>query len=128
MRFKISDISKLPKHIQEQIVITNPRKKSKYNSKIVEYDGYKFHSVKECNRYKELQLLVKYNHITELKLQVPFELIVNGNIVEKYIADFTYIDDKGNYIVEDCKGFRTSDYKRKNKWMKSVHGITIFES
>lgn len=28
MRFKISNISKLPKHIQEQIVITNPRKKS----------------------------------------------------------------------------------------------------
>lgn len=127
MRFKISDISKLPKHIQEQIVVAKQCKKSKYNSTIIEYDGVKFHSIKECNRYKELQLLLKYNHITELKLQVPFELIVNGKLIEKYIADFTYIDDKGNYIVEDTKGFRTRDYKRKKKWIKNIYKIEILE-
>lgn len=128
MRFKISNISKLPKHIQEQIVVAKPCKKSKYSSKIVEYDGIKFHSLKECNRYKELQLLLKYNHITELKLQVTFELIIDGNLIEKYVADFTYLDDKGNYIVEDCKGFKTRDYKRKKKWMKSIYKIELYES
>jgi hypothetical protein len=30
---------------------------NKYNNKKVEYDGYKFDSIKECTRYKQLKLL-----------------------------------------------------------------------
>jgi len=64
----------------------------------------------------------------KLQLQVKFELKVNNELIEKYVADFTYYDKQGNYIVEDTKGFKTADYKRKKKWMKSVHGIEIKEN
>ena len=30
---------------------------NKYNNKKVEYDGYRFDSIKECTRYKQLRLL-----------------------------------------------------------------------
>ena len=50
-----------------------------------------------------------------------------GILIEKYIADFTYIEN-GEYVVEDTKGKKTSDYKRKRKWMKNILGIEIKES
>ena len=103
-------------------------KKSKYRSKIVEYAGIKFHSQKECSRYKILKMLVERGEIKDLKLQVRFDLIIEGSLIEFYKADFTYYDKQGNYVVEDTKGFKTSDYKRKKKWMKNVLGIEIKES
>jgi len=104
------------------------KKKSKYRSKIAEYNGIKFHSQKECSRYKILLMLVEVGQIYDLQLQVKFELKVNGVLIESYIADFTYYDQQSNYIVEDTKGFKTTDYKRKRKWMKNVFGIEIKES
>ena len=65
--------------------------------------------------------------ISDLKLQVGFELITDGILIEKYIADFTYIEN-GEYVVEDTKGKKTSDYKRKRKWMKNILGIEIKET
>lgn len=118
---------KLPEFILKQIP-TNILCKSKYNSKRVEYDGIKFHSQKECYRYKVLKMLNENGEIWDLKLQVKFELKVNNELIEKYIADFTYFDKQGNYVVEDTKGFKTADYKRKRKWMKNVLGIEIKEN
>lgn len=45
----------------------------------------------------------------------------------KYIADFTYRDSEGNFIVEDAKGFRTDVYKIKKKLMLWRFGIEIKE-
>ena len=103
-------------------------KKSKYGSKRVGFEGIKFHSQKECSRYKVLKMLQDTGVISQLKLQVKFELKVNDELIEKYTADFTYYDKQGNYVVEDTKGFKTADYKRKKKWMKNVLGIEIFVS
>lgn len=109
-------------------LITKKKKPSKYRSKIVEYNGIKFHSQKECSRYKILLMLLEVGQIYDLQLQVKFELKVNDVLIERYVADFTYYDQQGNYIVEDTKGFKTADYNRKRKWMKSVYGIIILES
>lgn len=106
------------------------KKKPKYgNSKIEGYD-----SKKEKNRADILKLLEKNGKISLLKEQVRFELIPsqkeNGKVVERacsYIADFTYLDIHGNFIVEDTKGFRTKDYVIKRKLMLQVHGIRIKE-
>lgn len=106
----------------------NSEKKSKYGSKRVEFDNIKFHSQKECSRYKVLKILNERGEITDLKLQVKFELKVNDELIEKYVADFTYYDKQGNYVVEDTKGFKTNDYKRKKKWMKNIYKIEILES
>ena len=57
-------------------------KKNKYNNKITELDGIKFHSKKESVRYSQLKLQEKGGLIKDLRLQVSYELIpklvING--------------------------------------------------
>lgn len=92
------------------------------------YNGIKFDSKKEMNRYKELELLYKLGKIKDLRHQVVYKIIVNGYLVCKYIADFVYFDiEKNIEIVEDVKGFRTLHYKLKKKLMKAVYNIDIQE-
>ena len=109
-------------------------KKSKYKNKKVTYDGIKFASIKEARRYQELKLLLRAGAISDLRLQVPYELIpaqyINGKCVEravKYIADFVYIEN-GKEVVEDAKGVRTDTYKIKKKLMLYVYGIRLKET
>lgn len=94
----------------------------KYHNKNITIDGIKFDSKKEARRYTELKWLEKAKEITDLKLQVPFELQPKFNKNGKtyraiqYIADFVYFDIKQDkYIVEDTKGFKTDVYMLKKK-------------
>ena len=117
----------------------------KYHNKRVEYQGKVFDSLKERRRYCELLLLQKQGIISDLRLQVPYELIpaiyedvekqlktkvkVVSRCVQRavtYVADFVYIQD-GKTIVEDTKGFRTKEYELKKKMMRALLGITIKE-
>lgn len=108
-----------------QIAAQVPKvKRSKYHNVKIELDGRTFDSQKEFNRYGELKLLERAGLISELKLQVPFELIpvqVGGLRKERpltYVADFTYIDEHGKLVIEDTKGVKTKDYIIKRKLMK----------
>ena len=105
----------------------------KYHSKKTEVDGIAFDSRKEANHYCELKLLERAKQISNLRLQVKFELIpsqyVNGKCVERacnYIADFVY-EENGKTVVEDTKGFKTKDYIIKRKLMLNKYGIQIRE-
>lgn len=118
---------------------------SKYKSKKCNYDGIIFDSGREMKRYIELKQLERAGEISDLKLQVKFELIPaqresdiigkpggvkKGKIIEypcSYIADFAYIDKDGKQVVEDSKGFKTADYKIKRKLMLFRHNIRISE-
>lgn len=101
---------------------------SKYRNKKTEVDGIVFDSTKEAKRYKELKLLLKTGHIGLLQRQVEYELNAGGTHSLKYITDFVYLDARtGKTIVEDVKGFRTKEYRKKKKLMKKVHGIEIKE-
>lgn len=108
---------------------------SKYHNNKVITDGMTFDSKKEAERYKELKTLERTGKIKNLQCQVRFELIPSQYIDKKcvernccYIADFVYDDLETNKkIVEDTKGFRTTDYKIKRKLMLYVHGIRIKE-
>ena len=122
---------------------------SKYYSKKVTVDGQVFDSKKEYKRWCELVLLEKAGQITNLKRQVPFELIPaqyhtfarygksgkrikdGKRCIEKaviYRADFVYTDvESGMQIVEDVKGFKTPEYILKRKMMLHFHGIIIKE-
>lgn len=103
-------------------------KKSKYSNEATVVDGIRFDSVKEAKRYRVLLLLQKSGAIGQLRLQVPYELNEGGTHSYKYIADFVYMDaTSGETIVEDAKGFRTREYKKKRKLMKKLHGIVIKE-
>jgi hypothetical protein len=96
---------------------------TKYKNRKVEFQGIKFDSVKERNRYIYLLSLQQAGKITDLKLQVPFELQPkfehNGKVIRaiKYVADFTYTDSDGRIHIEDTKGFKTDVYELKKKMM-----------
>lgn len=121
------------------------QKESKYHSKKVTVGGETFDSDKEYRRFCELKLLQRGKRISGLQRQVKFVLIPTqrepdeigvrggvkpGKVIEKecaYIADFVYVNDKGETVVEDTKGFKTEAYIIKRKLMLSVHGIRIQE-
>lgn len=106
---------------------------NKYGNRKVIHDGIEFDSVKEAHRYCELKLMQRAGVISDLRLQVSFELIptqrIDGKLAEKatnYVADFVY-QQNGVQVVEDTKGVRTKEYIIKRKLMLYVHGIRIRE-
>lgn len=120
--------------------------RSKYGNKKAKANGKVFDSRRERNRYYTLQVLEKAGEISDLKQQVPFELIpaiyetvevqlkTKTKQVQKlvqraahYVADFVYKDKDGNIVVEDSKGYRTKEYELKKKMMRAFLGITIKE-
>lgn len=93
--------------------------------------GITFDSKHEAERYLVLRADEIAGRIKDLKLQVPFELIppqLYGKWrATTYVADFTYTDKNGQFVVEDAKGFRTEVYRIKKKLMLLRHGIIIKE-
>lgn len=107
---------------------------SKYHSTPVEVDGIRFDSKREANRWFELRMLERAGKIEKLKRQVKYLLIPSqyrdGKCIEReasYIADFVYVKD-GHLVVEDCKGFRTPEYKIKRKLMLQLYDIRLVET
>ena len=107
---------------------------SKYKSIKTKVDGIIFDSRLEARRYCELKLLLKAGKICNLRMQVPYELIPKHEIegikvrTTRYIADFVYFDNETDMeVVEDTKGYKTAEYKRKKKQLKQRYGIDIHE-
>ncbi len=91
-------------------------------------NGVVFDSKKEAKRYCTLKLMEKAKAISFLQYHVVYDIPVNGVRICSYEADFTYQDEHGRRIIEDCKGFRTPIYRLKKKLMKAVHGVEITET
>lgn len=114
-----------------------PQKRHKYAVAAPEdrtVQGITFHSKREMEAFLALQRLEKAGVISELRRQVPYKWDVvyraNGREYlksEKYIADFTYLED-GELVVHDVKGARLQVYLRKRRIMKELFGIKIRES
>lgn len=123
------------------------RRGSKYHAHKVKNEYGTFDSNKEYARWCVLKRLQEDGVISELERQKRYVLIPaqrepdtvgpkggirKGKLIERecvYIADFVYFNNKsGAYVVEDCKGFRTTEYKIKKKLMLYVHGIRVEES
>ena len=106
---------------------------SKYHAKKTVVEGIEFDSTKEAKRYEKLRALEDAGKIHGLCLQVPFELVPSFECDGvkyrgmKYVADFVYVRD-GKQVVEDCKGFKTAEYKLKKKLMAYINHINIEES
>jgi hypothetical protein len=90
--------------------------------KTIDWKGKKtsFQSTKEANRAIELLLLEKAGKISELERQVTYRLEFNGVLICKYIADFTYTDERGNERIEYVKGVLTDVFKLKRRMMKAL--------
>jgi hypothetical protein len=87
-------------------------------------DGISFASKKEARRYGELRLMERAGMIDNLALQPRFPLLVNGELVCTYVADFAY-NTKTARVVEDAKGVQTPEFKLKRKLMKAALGIDV---
>ena len=120
-------------------------KPPKYRNEKVVVDGIKFDSKREAKAYQELSLMERAGIISDLRLQVKFELLsaqyehyeVQGKrkvlqkkkCIEKscsYYADFTYMQDGVLHVV-DSKGVKTKEYLIKRKMMLALRGIQIKE-
>lgn len=123
----------------------------KYGNKKVEYDGHKFDSQRERDRYIFLKEKEKEGIIRYLELQPEFELIPSQYEIEeistkkgikekkviieralKYRADFSYVlsSKPGDLIIEDVKispKLRPIEFKIKKKLMLYIHGIRVVE-
>ena len=120
-----------------------PKKGNKYKNEKVEFDGIKFDSKRERDRYMVLKDAERRGVISELKCQPKFTLIpaqyheeakqlkTKVKMVKKcdflaitYTGDFQYVKD-GKVVVEDVKGMGTPEYKLKEKMMAYFHHIII---
>ena len=78
---------------------------NKYRNVKCVYDGLKFDSKKEAQRYAELKVLEKCGTIQNLKTQVKFCIVPKTEKNRRarfYIADFVYTE-KGVQTIEDVK-------------------------
>ena len=124
---KTSKVAHLNSHVLEAHATVKNNKRHKYGAEPVIIDGHKFMSKKESRRYVELRFKLWSHLISDLRLQVPYELNPGGTHSLKYIADFVYKDEHGHEVVEDAKGYRTREYKKKKQLMLEVHDIEIRE-
>lgn len=106
-------------------------KKNKYGNKKTCAYGHKFDSKAEADYYP---LAVSYAKAQgyQLELQYKLELMpkmkLNDWTIRKthYIADYAFLDAKGNIIrLVDVKGLETPDFRLKAKIVAKEFGIVI---
>lgn len=87
-----------------------------------------FASKAEARRHAHLLLLQKIGEIADLETQPSFPIVVNGQKICTYVADFRYrVVATGAVVVEDVKGGPTATpvFRLKAKLVKAVHGIDV---
>lgn len=103
---------------------------SKFRARKTKVDGIIFDSIKESFRYLQLKALLHQDEISDLQLQYRFDCIVNDKKVCYYLADFVYVDSKGETVVEDVKSEYTSKnpvYRLKKKLVEALYDVVITE-
>ena len=96
---------------------------SKYHSKKVEYQGEIFDSKFELTYFIYLQELLKQGKISNLERQISYELVPRQTDAigkfkyhpVEYKSDFEYDDIQGVHHTVDTKGFKTADFRIKQK-------------
>lgn len=112
-------------------------KRSKYNSKKTEYDGFMYDSKKEANYARKLDLFIKAGDLIEYDRQVKmhYEVGIKTRTDDDYTdhktyfyrCDFVEYWANGTTVYTDVKGFRTPEYKRKKKIIEKLYDIKLNE-
>lgn len=127
----ICDKTKLNNESNELLQNNDKIKKKKFGNKKVVMDGITYDSRTEYNRFCELSLLERSGEISDLHHHVPFVLIDKSEYGSqiKYVADFTYKDKRGKFIVEDVKvePTKTQLYLLKKRLLAERYGLIISE-
>jgi hypothetical protein len=115
--------------VGRQVTIHDGKRGNKFNAVRTEIDGRIFDSKAESRRYLQLRQLEDDGRISQLKLQPRFPLVVNGQKIADYVADFSFVDENGKATVEDVKSgpTKTASYRLKRKLVKALYGIEIVE-
>lgn len=97
------------------------RARRRFLNEPVEFDGHKFDSRSELNRYVTLKGMAESGLIRALRVHPRYPLHApNGELIGEYIADFDY-HQEGKLVIEDCKSDRTGkqplfQWKRRHVW------------
>jgi hypothetical protein len=133
MRWTEDDLLNFQNRVQRPTKIVTSAKANqptKYgNVRVTDSDGLTHASRKEYRRWCELELRERAGEISNLRRQPVFDLIVNGVLVCRYVADAAY-DEGGAVVVEDTKSEATRKnraYRIKAKLMQACHNIQIRE-
>lgn len=100
------------------------------------HEGIVFDSKKEMKRYLKLLEMVKDGEIHLLERQPRFGWATTYSHGDRsmtkqhyYKADFQYVvAETGDCVIEDVKGYKTAEYKRKKRIVEHLYQIEILES
>lgn len=95
-------------------------RKNKYNAKITEYNGVKYHSKLEATYAKNLDWRVKAKDIEHWSRQFKIPLAVNETHICNYFIDFIIIHNDGKIEYVEVKGMETSTWKLKWKLFNAI--------
>jgi hypothetical protein len=104
---------------------------SKFRNVKTEYAGFRFDSLKERQRYVELEARIRRGEIQNLRVHPKFELKIGAVKICDYFADFAYdeniLDGSSVLVVEDVKSPATLTpvFRLKEKLMLALHRIEI---
>ena len=84
-----------------------------------------FDSKRERARWQELCHYQSKGLVSNIKLQAPFPIEINGVKIGTYRCDFQYNDIDGVEIIEDVKGMMTPLSAFKIKCAEAQYGISI---
>lgn len=117
-----------PEELQK---LLRPKKRQKFNARIVEFYGIKFRSEKEGLFYLRCVVDKKEKRIKDFETQVEYSLDVNGVHICKYYLDFLITHNDGSKEYVDTKGYKKGTvyklFQSKKRLMKACHGIDVKE-
>lgn len=134
MGSRVSAAFRVPAHLLGDGAENGARPRSKFGAvRCAAWDGKKFASKAERDRYHDLLRLKDAGVIADLECQVIYHFPINDRLLSwngrrlRYTADFRYRDLErgGSVIVEDVKGVLLPDAMLRMALMKAVHNIDV---
>ena len=91
-------------------------KTNKYHAKNqICHQCHKHDSIGEANHCDNLALLKKAGEIKDYRIQVTYDLVVNGKKVTGHRVDFEVENNDGSVEIQEFKGFATDVWVLKRK-------------
>ncbi len=108
---------------------------NKFGAKKTEVDGIVFDSKKEANYYSQLKLQKKaknkVDRVVSIELQPRFDIVINGQKIGFYKADFRVVYTYGRTEIIDVKGLKKGSayqlFRLKKKIVEALYNIEIIE-
>lgn len=101
-------------------------RENKFGAVATVENGQRIDSKAERKYLASLRVRLRAGEIYALACQPEFPLIVNGEFIGKYTADFAFWDvTHDRFRVIDVKGVETREFKRAKKHVKALYGINV---